>query len=258
MKNQFNTWDSSKLIFLMLSFFLGFTSICEAQHLVDLKPQKTRFVYAEFGILQYQSFSEQTSDDNFTTGSLFHTAYKAGIGLQVNRAIAFELGYNRQDLWISRKNTNFNPGTIQAGSSSNIDFLTLRSVGGIDVIESKLRLVYSTGYTLGIAKFVEMLGTSTSTVTLGSSSGITDDMIIQRTSIGISSGTSHHFELGAGIELWFTKNLVLFGNYVYSKGFKTLITSDVTYASNDYSGNFQAYSNGSFGGFDIGVKYCFK
>ena len=74
----------------------------------------------------------------------------------------------------------------------------------------------------------------------------------------LHSGTSNFLTLNLGLEFRLHKKLSLFGNYSIYNGFTDLQEETIDYTINDKIGSFKATTNGSFRGWEFGIRYNFR
>lgn len=189
----------------------------------------------------------------YTKPAFFSPIYGLTIGQELNKTFIFETGFYLNDYGESYRIR----GDIGYRTSNAILAyqIPLRLKARLNLIEDKLSIVSTIGYTLAINSDFGSSGTGSSfSSTTGSPSN--DSTRIEDVSNYSLQRSYGLLETGVGLEYQFPNSLTLSLSANYMTGFKKVVDIDVRYWINDGpEQSASVFSNGDYFSMVFGVKY---
>ena len=177
------------------------------------------------------------------------------LGQEINKTFTFETG-----IYLNSYGGGF--GINGIGYTGGNNFLAyqipLRLKANLNIIEDKLRLVTTVGYTFaynlnpGSTGSGSIISTSTS-----QSSGVMIDSSIVEYNYNVSQREYYGLlETGISIEYIFKNDIIIYLAANYLTGFKRMVEYDVKYTLNNQGEqNGKAFSNGDYYSIFLGLRY---
>ncbi len=240
-----------------LIVFSFYTSTILAQG-VKINNQEGPHFYLSAAYVSSYNYNHVTSDPYYTRsfGIQSNKTVRADFGLQINRRISIEAGYIRMPLEVKHE-LLIGRQQISNGSRSNsrISFYSMRLNHGLSIWKNRILFKTGLGYALGnsTASFREF-GPSIPKTSTSFGHVITTSTSSKR----LRNGNNHFLTMNAGIELVLDKKVSIFANYSVYKGFSDYEEMTLDYNINGEKGIFTTTADGSFMGYELGLKFNFR
>ena len=242
------------------TFFLSFSigSDLFAQG-VKINSSDRPFLYLSTAYASTSSFSQGTNDP-FYSGS--HQSYasntvRADLGLQLNRNLAFELGYIRTPLWLTKKITVGDLPVSNGGgvSYTRVSFYSFKLKHSSPVFHKNILFKTGLGYALGVSNVnIGKLGPSEPKTTT-----VNENVIVSSSTItDLHQGSTHFMTFDVGLEWAIHRKFSVFSGASLYRGFTDIQQEEIEYNINGTKGSFTTTTDGSFYAFEAGIKYNFR
>ena len=237
-------------------FSIVFTKSNAQSVKVDAKQKP--FFYLSAAYVASNNNNHVTGDPFFSKNRYFepNRTVRADVGIQFNNRISVEAGYMRMPLEIGHS-LDINDRGISNGNASytRISFYSIRLKHGIHLLKNKLLLKTGLGYALGKSGLTfEQLGPSTPVTDISFGHEIVTSRVLRR----LHTGNSNFLAFDIGLEINASKNFAFFINYSMYNGFNDLMEETIEYRINGLDGTFRSTADGSFKGYELGLKFNFR
>ncbi len=250
----------------ILTFSFAFAN---AQTLTNFNPKPTVWdrIYVKAGMSMNRTISDVSSDPNgyYNQGHFFDSAFRMDLGFEFNKRVAFEIGYMRENLWLTRTynvtdalGLQRSPLTLLSSSSASITFWNLRMNTNFSFWKERIKIVPGVAYVAGFT-FAEGAQGGSSTNIAGSNNTLGFDFNEETTWNSYNRGLNHFIEVGASIEMKIIGKLSFVGGGRMIHGSKRLAQLDIEYfhSENFDTGEVQVFTYGSVIAYDLGLKFDF-
>ena len=239
---------------IALIVFSFFTSNILAQG-VNINNQERPYFYLSAAYVSSFNYNHVTFDPYYSRSFGVHPnkTVRADVGIQINKRLSVEAGYIRMPLEVKHE-LMIGRQEISNGSRSNsrISFYSIRLNHGLSLWKNRVLFKTGLGYAIGnsTASFRE-IGPSNPKISTSFGHTIRTSITSKR----LENGNSNFLTMNAGIELVLVKKVSLFANYSVYKGFSDLEELTFDYNINGGKGIFTTTADGSFMGYEFGLKF---